>query len=64
MMWEHRNTDRTGADTWIGVTMGRTLLIRDNGPGDVELSDLYAQIPLGVFDTVAEAKAAGMAVTA
>lgn len=31
MIWEPRGKDRTGAETWVGVTMGRTYLItRDN----------------------------------
>lgn len=57
MIWEPRGTDRTGAETWIGVSMGRTFLIRDNGPLEFELSDLYGGALHGVFLTVDEAKA-------
>lgn len=34
MTWEPRGKDRTGAETWVGVTMGRTWLItRDQKTG-------------------------------
>lgn len=33
MIWEPRGTDRTGAETWVGVTMGRTMLITRDRTG-------------------------------
>lgn len=37
MIWEPRGTDRTGAETWVGVTMGRTFCITKHSAGGIRL---------------------------
>lgn len=37
MTWEHRGPDRTGAETWVGVTMGRTWLITKHSVGGIRV---------------------------
>lgn len=54
MIWTNRGTDRTGADTWLGCSMGRTFIIRASREGVTLQAQTWVEHG---FDTVDEAKA-------
>lgn len=54
MIWNHRGTDLTGAETIVGCSMGRTFIIRASADGVTLQAQTWVEHG---FDTVDEAKA-------
>lgn len=54
MIWTNRGTDRTGAETIVGCSMGRTYIIRTREGIVTLLAQTWVEMG---FDSVDEAKA-------